>query len=72
MPNAPVTPFIPWLRLRRWGLVVLVLATSIAGCTAMLRVTGGLPWVLQAVLFTLFALTFTWISLAFWSALCGF
>ncbi|NYS59494.1 glucans biosynthesis glucosyltransferase MdoH [Vreelandella salicampi] len=72
MPNAPVSPFIPWLRLRRWGLVVLVLATSIAGCTAMLRVTGGLPWVLQAVLFTLFALTFTWISLAFWSALCGF
>lgn len=72
MPNAQASPLLPWLHLRRWGLAVLVLTTSIAGCTAMLRVTGELPWGLQAVLLTLFALTFTWIALAFWSALCGF
>jgi membrane glycosyltransferase len=38
----------------------------------MLRVTSALPWGLQTVLLTLFTLTFTWIALAFWSALGGF
>ncbi|MDR5897968.1 glucans biosynthesis glucosyltransferase MdoH [Halomonas vilamensis] len=72
MPNTPASRLIPWLRLRRWGLFTLVLATSVAGCTTMLRVTHELPWGLQVILLILFALTFTWVALAFWSALCGF
>lgn len=52
------------------GLVVL--ATSVAGCIAMYRVTSSLAPGWQLAMLVLFALTFTWIALAFWGALCGF
>ncbi|WP_075878905.1 glucans biosynthesis glucosyltransferase MdoH [Vreelandella massiliensis] len=77
MPSAPAARCLseqrpPWPRLRCWGLAALVLTTGALGFWAMLGVTSGLAWGFKAVLMTLFVLTFTWVALAFWSALCGF
>ncbi|WP_434984788.1 glucans biosynthesis glucosyltransferase MdoH [Vreelandella zhaodongensis] len=67
-----LTPSIPWLNGRRALLAVTVLATSIGGCIAMAKVVANLPMGGQLTMLTLFALTFSWIALAFWGAICGF
>lgn len=69
---SPLTPSIPWLKTRRAVLAIAVLASSVAGCLAMYRVTSSLDIGWQIAMLMLFALTFTWIALAFWGALCGF
>ncbi len=66
------TPLIPGLGLRRALLAVLVVLTSIAGCLALNRVVSGLGVGWQIITLVLFALTFTWIALAFWGAILGF
>lgn len=53
-------------------MAIMVLSSSIAACIAMTHVVANLPWGWQITMLTLFALTFSWISLAFWGALCGF
>ena len=63
---------IPWLKCRRAFFAILVIATSIAGCAAMVKVVAPLPLGWQIAMLTLFALTFSWIALAFWGAVCGF
>ncbi|RUR39165.1 glucans biosynthesis glucosyltransferase MdoH [Vreelandella populi] len=65
-------PSIPGLALRRALLAVLVISSSIAGCVAMSHVISGLGISWQIIMLVLFALTFTWIALAFWGAICGF
>ncbi|RUR53222.1 glucans biosynthesis glucosyltransferase MdoH [Vreelandella populi] len=65
-------PSIPGLALRRALLAVLVISSSIAGCVAMYHVISGLEIGWQIIMLVLFALTFTWIALAFWGAICGF
>jgi len=72
MPNGVKHPDMPWLRLRRWALATLVTLTSLAGAAALLRITLPLPVAAQSGLLVLFLLTFSWIALAFWSALGGF
>ena len=67
-----LTPSIPWLAFRRVLLAVLVISTSIIGCVAMHRVVAGLGIGWQITMLVLFALTFTWIALAFWGGVCGF
>lgn len=69
---SPLSPSIPWLKTRRALLAIAVLASSVAGCLAMYRVTASLDIGWQVAMLVLFALTFTWIALAFWGALCGF
>ncbi|MCA1771352.1 MAG: glucans biosynthesis glucosyltransferase MdoH [Halomonas sp.] len=68
----PLIPSIPWLKTRRALLAIAALASSGAGCVAMYRVTSSLALGWQISMLVLFALTFTWIALAFWNALCGF
>ncbi|WP_404473623.1 glucans biosynthesis glucosyltransferase MdoH [Vreelandella venusta] len=63
---------IPWLKCRRAFFAILVVATSMAGCAAMAQVVTHLPLGWQIAMLTLFALTFSWIALAFWGAVCGF
>lgn len=65
-------PSMPWLNGRRAFLAFTVLATSIGGCIAMAKVVANLAIGWQLTMLILFALTFTWIALAFWGALCGF
>jgi len=73
MPNTiDITPSIPWLKIRRAFLAIMVLISSVAGCIAMSRVAGSLSMGWQITMLMLFALTFTWIALAFWGAVCGF
>ena len=72
MPSSTDHKDMPWLRLRRWTLAILVVLTSLVGATALLRITLPLPVVAQLGLLVLFLLTFSWIALAFWSALSGF
>lgn len=73
MPNhSLITPSIPWLKTRRACLAIAVLMSSIAGCIALNQVVGSLSLGWQITMLVLFALTFTWIALAFWGAICGF
>lgn len=65
-------PSIPGLALRRILLAVLVISSSIAGCMTMYHVISGLGIGWQIIMLVLFALTFTWIALAFWGAIFGF
>ncbi len=65
-------PSMPWLNGRRAFLASIVLATSIGGCIAMAQVVANFSMGWQLTMLILFALTFTWIALAFWGALCGF
>ncbi|TVP49070.1 MAG: glucans biosynthesis glucosyltransferase MdoH [Halomonas sp.] len=67
-----LTPSIPWLKTRRAFLAVMVLITSVAGLIAMNHVVTSLTLGWQLTMLVLFALTFTWIALAFWGAVCGF
>ncbi|SNY99137.1 glucans biosynthesis glucosyltransferase MdoH [Halomonas sp. hl-4] len=70
--TSALIPSIPWLKTRRALLAIAVLVSSVAGCIAMYRVTLSLAMGWQIAMLMLFALTFTWIALAFWGALCGF
>ncbi|OZT73867.1 glucans biosynthesis glucosyltransferase MdoH [Vreelandella boliviensis] len=73
MPNTlEITPSIPWLKTRRGILAIMVLISSVAGCIAMNRVAASLSMGWQITMLVLFSLTFTWIALAFWGAVCGF
>ena len=73
MRNAPTfTPSIPWLNARRALLATLVIGSSIAGCLTMAQVVSNLALGWQITMLTLFGLTFSWIALAFWGAICGF
>ena len=64
---------IPWLSGRRWLLFSLVLGTSGLGTSLMLRIVGsGGIHALEVVIVLLFACTFGWISVAFWTGLFGF
>ncbi|MGP9798511.1 hypothetical protein ACT3UJ_14270 [Halomonas sp. 86] len=67
-----LTPLIPWLAFRRALLAVLVISSSIAGCVAMFKVISFLEIGWQITMLVLFALTFSWIALAFWGAVFGF
>lgn len=67
-----IIPSIPWLKTRRALLTMVVLLSSAAGCIAMSRVTSSLAVGWQITMLVLFVLTFTWIALAFWGAVCGF
>ncbi|MDX1494532.1 MAG: glucans biosynthesis glucosyltransferase MdoH, partial [Longimicrobiales bacterium] len=63
---------IPLARLRRWILAFLVVTTTGAGVWMMARTVGaqGLT-VLEVVILALFAPTFAWIVVPFWTALAG-
>ncbi|MDP3535513.1 MAG: glucans biosynthesis glucosyltransferase MdoH, partial [Halomonas sp.] len=63
---------LPWLRCRRAFFAIIVVATSIAGSAAMVQVVTHLPLGWQIAMLTLFVLTFSWVALAFWGAVCGF
>ncbi|SDK96935.1 membrane glycosyltransferase [Franzmannia pantelleriensis] len=73
MSYADPAPRQPMLWLRRLALVALVLASTALGVATMFRILhdGGLS-VLQVAVLGLFAITFGWIALAFWTALIGF
>lgn len=64
----------PASRLRRIVFVVLVVLTGLFGTAVMASivwastVSSGVQWAIVV----LFAVTFTWISVAFWTALAGF
>ncbi|MBP5979110.1 MAG: glucans biosynthesis glucosyltransferase MdoH [Halomonas sp.] len=70
--SSELAPSIPWLGFRRLLLTVLVISSSIAGCVAMYHVISNLGIGWQITMLVLFALTFTWIALAFWGAVFGF
>ncbi|WP_447928323.1 glucans biosynthesis glucosyltransferase MdoH [Vreelandella sp. EE27] len=63
---------IPWLGSRRAFYAFAVLASSALGFLAMARVVADLALGWQIALLTLFVLTFGWIAMAFWGAVCGF
>ena len=64
---------IPWLSGRRWLLFSLVLGTSGLGTSLMLRIVGsGGIHALEVAIILLFACTFGWTSVAFWTGLFGF
>nr|WP_198034543.1 glucans biosynthesis glucosyltransferase MdoH [Halomonas sp. 1513] len=73
MSYADSAPRQPLLWLRRLGLLALVAASTALGVATMFRILydGGLG-ILQAAVLGLFAITFGWIALAFWTALVGF
>lgn len=72
MPMNSASAPMPWLRLRRWALMVCVLITSLAGSATLLHITATLPMAARLSLMVIFVLTFSWIALSFWSAVCGF
>ncbi|MBT8403653.1 MAG: glucans biosynthesis glucosyltransferase MdoH, partial [Gemmatimonadetes bacterium] len=69
----PATTRIPAQRLRRATFIGLVLATAAYGTLTMLRIVaaGGFS-PLEAVILALFAPTFAWIAVPFWTAVAGF
>jgi len=64
----------PARRLRRWAFFALVLATTAAGAYMMFDIlrAGGSITELDIAILSLFAVTFAWIAVAFWSAVAGF
>ena len=73
MSCAEPAPHQPLLWLRRLSLAALVLASTALGVATMFRILhdGGLS-LLQVTVLGLFAITFGWIALAFWTAVIGF
>src|SRR5690554_684174 len=64
---------LPWASARRWGFLLLVIATTVTGVGIMFNILAANSiTTLEAVLLFLFSITFGWITTAFWSALCGF
>lgn len=72
--NADINPqTVPWPRLRRLVVGLAIAATSALGVWTMFRilhVEGITP--LELAILALFAITFSWITMAFWSAVIGF
>lgn len=62
---------IPGLGWRRLGLCLAVALTALAGGFVMWSSTQAFELALRLPLLALFLVTFSWIALAFWSALCG-
>ena len=72
--EAPVSHIqLPFLRLRRWVFFTFVLGTATGGSWMMLGIVdeSGLS-TLELAFLCLFAPTFAWISISFWSAVFGF
>jgi membrane glycosyltransferase len=73
--NAPADAAIrlPAMRLRRWAFFVLVLASTGFGVNLMLDIlsAGGMT-LLELSILVLFAVTFAWIAISFWTAVAGF
>jgi membrane glycosyltransferase len=64
---------LPALRARRWGYFGLVTLTTAAGVWMMVHIVGAHGFtVLEAIILALFAPTFAWIVLPFWTAVAGF
>ena len=63
---------IPLLRLRRWVFMSLVAGTGFSGLGGMfdIMLASGFT-VLEGVILFLFAVTFSWIAIAFWNAIIG-
>lgn len=64
---------LPGEALRRPVFFMLVLGTTVAGVAIMFNILAAnnlMP--LEAVLLCLFSITFGWITISFWSAVCGF
>lgn len=64
---------LPGEALRRPVFFMLVLGTTVAGVAIMFNILAAnnlMP--LEAVLLCLFSVTFGWITISFWSAVCGF
>ena len=63
---------IPLLRLRRWVFMGLVAGTGFSGLGGMfdIMLASGFT-VLEGVILFLFAVTFSWIAIAFWNAVIG-
>lgn len=64
---------LPGEALRRPVFYMLVLGTTVAGVAIMFNILAAnnlMP--LEAVLLCLFSITFGWITISFWSAVCGF
>ncbi|WP_252106616.1 MULTISPECIES: glucans biosynthesis glucosyltransferase MdoH [unclassified Halomonas] len=73
MTEQPTTAVaIPGLFWRRAFYTLAVLTTSVVGLVAMYHVVEDLALGWQIALLALFALTFSWIAMAFWGAVCGF
>ena len=64
---------LPFMRLRRWLFFGLVGGTTLVGIGMMLDIVqdNGIT-VLGMAILVLFAVTFNWISIAFWNAIIGF
>ncbi|HEY8941806.1 MAG TPA: hypothetical protein VIM59_16510, partial [Cellvibrio sp.] len=64
---------IPAKSLRRYIYVLLSVATAISGVYIMFDILRANDLTaLEAVILVLFGISFTWLSLAFWSGLFGF
>jgi len=64
---------IPGRSLRRYAYVILSLLTAISGVYIMFDILRANDLTtLEAVILVLFGISFTWLSLAFWSGLFGF
>lgn len=64
---------IPAKSLRRYAYVILSLTTAISGVYIMFDILRANDLTaLEAVILVLFGISFTWLSLAFWSGLFGF
>ena len=64
---------LPGESIRRPLFFILVLGTTVAGVSIMFNILAAnnlMP--LEAVLLFLFSITFGWITISFWSGLCGF
>ncbi|MFC3282276.1 glucans biosynthesis glucosyltransferase MdoH [Litchfieldella rifensis] len=72
-PTTSASADIPGQRCRRLIFTLLVLSSTVLGAWAMFQIlhVGGIT-PLQGVILVLFTITFTWIVIAFWTALIGF
>ena len=71
--DRPVRLHAPGRALRRFWFVLLVVATGMFGSVLMTQALVGRVEILAAVwMLFLFAFTFTWIAVGFWTAMAGF
>lgn len=71
--QAPNALRIPGQSARRLLFLVVVVATTMTGVGMMFKILAANNLVpLEMILLGLFSITFCWISVAFWSAACGF
>lgn len=73
IPAAPNSIHLPYKALRRWVFGSLSLATAVAGVYTMFDILRANDLTaLEFVILVLFAVTFCWIAIAFWSGFFGF